>query len=53
MLLPGPDALLPPAWVPWTERLRPGDLGVGDLLPTDEDDAAARAGLERGGDQQR
>lgn len=38
VLLPGPDALLPPAWVPWTERLRPGDLGVGDLLPTDEDD---------------
>ena len=38
VLLPGPDSLLPPAWVPWTERLRPGDLGVGDLLPTDEDD---------------
>lgn len=38
VLLPGPDAVLPPAWLPWTERLRPGDLGVGDLLPTDEDD---------------
>ena len=38
VLLPGPESLLPPAWVPWTERLRPGDLGVGDLLPTDEDD---------------
>jgi hypothetical protein len=38
VLLPGSDALLPPAWVPWTERLRPGDLGVGDLLPTDEED---------------
>jgi hypothetical protein len=38
VLLPGDDALLPPAWVPWSERLRPGDLGVGDLLPTPADD---------------
>lgn len=37
-LLPGPDALLAPEWVPWSERLRPGDLGVGDLLPTAPDD---------------
>jgi hypothetical protein len=44
VLLPGPDALLPPAWVPWTERLRPGDLGVGDLLPTEEDDARLEPG---------
>lgn len=38
VLLPGPDALLAPEWVPWSERLRPGDLGIGDLLPTREDD---------------
>jgi hypothetical protein len=44
VLLPGPDALLPPAWVPWTERLRPGDLRVGDLLPTDEDDERLEPG---------
>lgn len=37
-LLPGPDALVAPAWVPWTERVRAGDLGVGDLLPTEADD---------------
>lgn len=37
-LLPGEDALLAPTWVPWNERLRPGDLGVGDLLPTAADD---------------
>ncbi|MQA86839.1 MAG: DUF3027 domain-containing protein [Streptosporangiales bacterium] len=37
-LLPGPDALLSPEWLPWSERLRPGDLGVGDLLPTPEND---------------
>jgi hypothetical protein len=34
VLVPGDDALLAPEWVPWSERLRPGDLGVGDLLPT-------------------
>jgi DUF3027 family protein len=38
VLLPGPDALVAPAWVPWTQRVRAGDLGVGDLLPTDPDD---------------
>lgn len=38
VLLPGPDALVAPVWVPWTERVRPGDLGVGDLLPTAPDD---------------
>jgi hypothetical protein len=37
-LLPGPDALMAPAWVPWRDRLQPGDLGVGDLLPAGEDD---------------
>jgi hypothetical protein len=38
VLLPGPDALRPPSWVPWQERLQPGDLGVGDLLLTPADD---------------
>jgi hypothetical protein len=38
VLRPGPDALVAPAWVPWDERIRPGDLGVGDLLPTAPDD---------------
>lgn len=38
VLLPGPDALRPPEWLPWSERLQPGDLGVGDLLPTAPDD---------------
>jgi hypothetical protein len=39
VLLPGESALLAPAWVPWQERLRPGDLSVGDVLPSTEDDA--------------
>ena len=38
VLLPGERALLAPAWVPWHERLRPGDLSVGDVLPSTEDD---------------
>ena len=39
LLIPGPEAILAPDWVPWRERLRPGDLGVGDLLPAPPDDA--------------
>jgi hypothetical protein len=38
VLLPGDSALLAPAWIPWHERLRPGDLSVGDVLPSTEDD---------------
>ncbi len=38
VLLPGSGALLAPDWVPWQDRLRPGDLGVGDLLPAPPDD---------------
>jgi hypothetical protein len=38
VLLPGPDSLLAPDWVPWTERVRPGDLKAGDLLPARSDD---------------
>jgi len=38
LLLPGPDSLLAPDWVPWRDRVRPGDLGVGDLLPAQPDD---------------
>lgn len=38
VMLPGGDALLAPAWVPWQERLQPGDLGPGDLLPPEPDD---------------
>ncbi|MEU1053139.1 DUF3027 domain-containing protein [Streptomyces sp. NPDC005876] len=43
-LLPGPDAVLAPEWVPWSERLRPGDMGPGDLLPTDADDLRLEPG---------
>ncbi|MEW2545897.1 DUF3027 domain-containing protein [Streptomyces sp. NPDC047002] len=44
VLLPGPDALRAPEWVPWSERLRPGDMGPGDLLPTEADDLRLEPG---------
>ncbi|SFC22510.1 DUF3027 domain-containing protein [Streptomyces aidingensis] len=44
-LLPGPDALLAPQWVPWSERLRPGDLSPGDLLPAPGDDLRLEPGF--------
>lgn len=39
VLLPGEDAVLAPEWVPYRERIQPGDLSPGDVLPPDEDDA--------------
>ena len=38
VLLPNADALLAPPWVPWHDRLLPGDVGIGDLLPASPDD---------------
>ena len=38
VLLPGDAAIVAPQWVPYKERLQPGDLSPGDLLPVDDDD---------------
>jgi hypothetical protein len=38
VLIPGDEAIVAPEWVPWKDRIRPGDLGPGDLLPAEEDD---------------
>ncbi|MFI5584247.1 DUF3027 domain-containing protein [Amycolatopsis sp. NPDC051758] len=38
VLVPGPEARIAPAWVPWERRVRAGDLGVGDIFPTDDND---------------
>jgi len=37
--IPGPDALLAPKWIPYADRLLPGDVGVGDIVPSQPDDA--------------
>ena len=38
VLLPGDGALLPPPWLPWSDRVEPGDLGETDVLPFREVD---------------
>jgi hypothetical protein len=38
VMLPGDDAITAPDWTPYRERIRPGDLSPGDVLPPDEDD---------------
>ena len=45
LLLPGDGALLAPAWVPWNERVRPGDLAPGDLHPSAADDPRLEPGF--------
>ncbi len=49
-LLPGPDALVAPDFVPWEQRVRPGDLGPGDLLPPTENDPRLVPGYVLNGD---
>ena len=39
VLLPGAEALVSPDWVPYADRVQPGDLSPGDLLPPKPDDA--------------
>lgn len=50
VLLPGPGALIPSAWVPWHERLQPGDLRPGDVVPTNPDDPRLVPGYTGEGD---
>jgi len=38
VVLPGPDALLAPEWIPYRDRIQPGDVGVGDIVPSSLDD---------------
>lgn len=38
VLLPGPEAITAPDWVPYRERIQPGDMSPGDLLPVSDDD---------------
>lgn len=45
-LVPADDALLAPAWVPWAERVRPGDLEGAMILPYIPDDPRLVAGYQ-------
>jgi hypothetical protein len=38
VLIPGDEAIVAPEWVPYRERIQPGDLSPGDLLPVSDDD---------------
>jgi len=51
-LLPGIGALLAPTWVPWSDRIAPGDLGPGDLLPFNAEDPRLEYGFEATGDEE-
>lgn len=50
VLVPGPTALLAPNWVPWEQRVRPGDLSPGDLLAPAADDPRLVPGYTASGD---
>jgi hypothetical protein len=50
VLLPGPDSILAQQWLPWSERLRPGDIGPGDVLPFKPDDPRLEPGWQPSGD---
>ncbi|GAA1301523.1 DUF3027 domain-containing protein [Brachybacterium tyrofermentans] len=45
-LLPGEDAILAPEWEPWSERLKPEDIGADDLLPYRDEDPRLEQGYE-------
>lgn len=44
VLLPGDDSLVAPEWLPWSQRLRPGDVGAADKLPYAPDDERLEPG---------
>lgn len=52
VLVPGPTALLAPKWVPWHERVQPGDLGPGDLLAPPPNDPRLVPGFLSSGDEE-
>ncbi|MDT7733755.1 MAG: hypothetical protein QOE12_929 [Mycobacterium sp.] len=52
VLVPGPGALLAPEWLPWDQRVRPGDLSPGDLLAPSSDDPRLVPGYLASGDPQ-
>ena len=52
VLVPGPGSLLAPEWLPWDQRVQPGDLSPGDLLAPVSDDPRLVPGYLASGDPQ-
>jgi hypothetical protein len=50
VLLPGPGALRAADWVPWADRIQPGDVTAGLLMPSPADDPRLEPGYT-GGEQ--
>lgn len=50
-LVPGEESLSTPEWVPYAERLAPGDIGAGDRTPFVQDDPLLVPGFEATGDE--
>ncbi len=50
-LVPGEGAVLSPEWVPYADRLAPGDVGAGDVTPYVEEDPNLEPGFEATGDE--
>jgi len=50
-LVPADDALLAPAWVPWADRVRPGDLEPSMTLPYNAEDSRLVQGYESTGEE--
>ncbi len=48
VLIPGDDSLLAPDWVPWADRIEPGDVAPGILMPTADDDPRLEPGYTAG-----
>jgi hypothetical protein len=48
VLLPGEGSLRAPAWVPWAERIQPGDVTPGLLMPSAGDDVRLEPGYTGG-----
>jgi hypothetical protein len=50
-LVPGVGSVLSPQWLPYAERLAPGDLSAGDVLPFRADDPLLEPGFEATGEE--
>jgi hypothetical protein len=50
VLLPGDGALQSADWVPWADRIQPGDVTPGLLMPTPDDDPRLEPGFTGGED---